>query len=145
MHWDAVLYHPSFGWICHAPRQDPSHSDDDVTQYMQHGLLQPMAFSLSSVTVYLHLSILLLSGLLLSELATHGQSIPLADPHEAWLSSTDLASSALSQSVPRAKSHLVIPTLSPLGLLHCPLIVLPNLHLLVLITPDQVPGASPSH
>jgi len=33
---NGVLYHSS-GWICHASRQDPSHSDDDVTQYMQHG------------------------------------------------------------------------------------------------------------
>ena len=34
-----VLYHPSSGQICHAPGQDPSHSDDDVAQYMQHRLL----------------------------------------------------------------------------------------------------------
>jgi len=37
-----VLYHRTSGQICHAPGQDPSHSDDDVTQYMQQGLLQPM-------------------------------------------------------------------------------------------------------
>ena len=29
-----VLYHRTSGQIFHAPRQDPSHSDDDVTQYM---------------------------------------------------------------------------------------------------------------
>src|SRR5882724_7463093 len=40
-----VLYHLSSGWICHAPGQDPSHSDDDITQYMQQGLLQPMVYS----------------------------------------------------------------------------------------------------
>src|SRR5882724_8775871 len=27
-----VLYHRTSGWICHAPRQVPSHSDDDITQ-----------------------------------------------------------------------------------------------------------------
>src|SRR5882724_10707864 len=42
-------------------------------------------------------------------------------------------------------SHIVIPTSSPLGLLHHPLLGLPNLHRSVLITPDQVPWASPSH
>ena len=30
----AVLYHPSSGWVSIAFRQDPSHSDDDITQYM---------------------------------------------------------------------------------------------------------------
>src|SRR5882724_3432126 len=54
-------------------------------------------------------------------------------------------SSGMSRSVPRAKSHLVIPTSSPLGLLHCPLLGLPKLHLSVPITPNQVPWASPSH
>jgi|SRR5882724_2238236 len=49
-----------------------------------------MASSLPSVAVYLHPSILLPYGLLPSKLTTHGQSIPLADPHEAWLSSMDL-------------------------------------------------------
>ena len=49
----------------------------------------PMAGSLSSIAVYLHPSILLLS-----EPTTHRQSIPLADPHEAWLSSMDLTTSA---------------------------------------------------
>jgi len=38
-----VMYHPSSGWICHTPGQDPSHLDDDVTQYMQHRLLWLMA------------------------------------------------------------------------------------------------------
>src|SRR5882724_5487622 len=80
-----VLYHPSSGWICHAPGQDPSHSDNDITQYIQHGLLQSMASSSLSTTVYLHPSIFLLSNLLPSELTTHGQSTPLADPCEAWL------------------------------------------------------------
>src|SRR5882724_8617239 len=41
-------------------------------------------------------------------------------------------------------SHIVIPTSSPLGLLHLPLLGLPNLHRSVPITPNQVPGASPS-
>src|SRR5882724_5670861 len=72
----AVMYHPSSGWICHAPRQDPSHLDDDVTQYMWHGLLQPMASSSSSATVYLCLSILLPSRLLLSKLTTLDKSCP---------------------------------------------------------------------
>src|SRR5882724_8816805 len=44
---NSVLYHPSSGWICHTPGQDPSHLDDDITLYMQHGLL-PMASSFSS-------------------------------------------------------------------------------------------------
>jgi len=35
----AVLYHCTSGWICHAPGQDPSHSDNDITQYIQQGLL----------------------------------------------------------------------------------------------------------
>src|SRR5882724_5246330 len=51
--------------------------------------------------------------------------------------------SCLSQYFPRAKSHLVIPTSSPLGLLHCPLLGLHKLCGSVLITPDQVPWASP--
>ena len=34
-----VLYHLSSGQICHAQGQDPLHLDDDVTQYMQKGLL----------------------------------------------------------------------------------------------------------
>ena len=37
-----ILYHRTSGQICHAPGQDPSHSDDNITQYMQQGLLQPM-------------------------------------------------------------------------------------------------------
>src|SRR5882724_2822464 len=41
-------------------------------------------------------------------------------------------------------SHIVIPTSSPLGLLHLPLLGLPNLHRSVPITPSQVPGASSS-
>src|SRR5882724_7129722 len=56
-----------------------------------------MASSFSSATVYLCLSISLLSGLLLFELTTCRQSTPLADPHEAWVSSTDLT--ALAQPV----------------------------------------------
>jgi len=44
-----------------------------------------MASSSSSAIVYLCLSILLPS-----ELTIHGQSIPSADPHEAWTSSMDL-------------------------------------------------------
>jgi len=53
-----------------------------------------MASSLSSVIVHLHPSILPPSRLLLSELTTHGQSIPLADLHEAWPSFIDLATLA---------------------------------------------------
>ena len=34
-----VLYHTSSGQICFTPGQDPSRLDDDVTQYMWHGLL----------------------------------------------------------------------------------------------------------
>jgi len=41
-------------------------------------------------------------------------------------------------------SHIVIPTSAPLGLLHHPLLGIPNLHWSVPITPDQVPGASTS-
>ena len=48
-----ALYHPSSGWICHAPRQDPSHSDDNLTQYMLHGALQHMASLLSHITIHL--------------------------------------------------------------------------------------------
>src|SRR5882724_4972164 len=77
--YHAVLYHPSSGWICHTPRQDPSHSEDDVTQYMQHGFLQPTSSSSLSITVYL-----CPSSLLPSELTTHRQSIPSADPQKAW-------------------------------------------------------------
>src|SRR5882724_9721342 len=51
-----VLYHPSTGWVSIACRQDPSHSDDDVTQYMWHDPLQYMASSLSQITsVSVHL------------------------------------------------------------------------------------------
>src|SRR5882724_7821220 len=89
-----VLYYPSSGWICLAPRQYPSHSDNDVTQYMQHGSLWPMTSSFSSIIVCIHPSILLLSRLLPSKLTTHRQSIPSADPCEAWLSSTNFATSA---------------------------------------------------
>jgi len=35
----------------------PSHSDDDITQYMWHGLLQSIALFLPSVTIYFHLTI----------------------------------------------------------------------------------------
>src|SRR5882724_8647973 len=52
--------------------------------------------------------------------------------------------SDLCQNLFPELSHIVIPTSSPLGLLHHPLLGLPNLHGSVLITPDQVPGASPS-
>src|SRR5882724_1031420 len=48
------------------------------------------------------------------------------------------------EPVPRAKSHLVIPTSSPLGLLHHPLLGPHKLCGSVPITPDQVPWASPS-
>src|SRR5882724_2506085 len=45
----SVLYHCTSGQICQAPGQDPSHSDDDVTQYMQQGLLRPMVYSSKEV------------------------------------------------------------------------------------------------
>jgi len=45
----------------------------------------------------------------------------------------------------RAKSHVVLPNLSPLGLLHRPLLGFPQAILIGLITPNQVPWASPSH
>jgi len=48
----------------------------------------------SSTAAYLHPPILLPSGLLLSKVITCRQTMPSADPHEAWLSSTDLATSA---------------------------------------------------
>src|SRR5882724_738821 len=44
-----VLYHHTTGWICHTPGQDPSHSDDDVTQYMQQELLRYMVYSSEEV------------------------------------------------------------------------------------------------
>src|SRR5882724_1477106 len=44
-----VLYHRTSGRICHPPGQDPLHSDDDVTQYMQQGLLRPMVYSSEEV------------------------------------------------------------------------------------------------
>src|SRR5882724_11364520 len=44
-----VLYHLSSGQICHTPRQDPLHLEDDITQYMQQGLLQPMVYSSEEV------------------------------------------------------------------------------------------------
>jgi len=53
-----------------------------------------MASSLSSIAVHLCPSILPPSRFLPYELTTHGQSIPLADPHEAWPSSMDLTTPA---------------------------------------------------
>src|SRR5882724_1998527 len=44
-----VLYHHTSGRICHTPGQDPLHLDDDVTQYMQQGLLRPMVYSSKEV------------------------------------------------------------------------------------------------
>src|SRR5882724_3653697 len=44
-----VLYHRTSGWICHAPGQDPSHSDHEITQYMQQGLLRHMVYSSEEV------------------------------------------------------------------------------------------------
>src|SRR5882724_2753430 len=51
-----VLSHPSSGWVSITFRQDPSHSDDDITQYMQYCLLQYMASMLSCITICLCLS-----------------------------------------------------------------------------------------
>src|SRR5882724_8364475 len=75
-----VMYHLSSGRICHAPGQDPLHLDDDITHYMWQGL-QPMVSSSSSNAVYPSSANLLPYGLLPSELTTHRQSVPLADPH----------------------------------------------------------------
>ena len=36
--WFIILYHPSSGQIYHTLGQDPSHLDNDITQYMQHGM-----------------------------------------------------------------------------------------------------------
>jgi len=44
-----------------------------------------------------------------------------------WLCS-DFSGEYCHDPFPEAKSHLVIPTLSPLGLLHHPFLGLPNLH-----------------
>src|SRR5882724_2769970 len=93
----AVLYHPRSGQICHASGKDPLHSDDDVTQYMQHRLLRSMASSSSSATVYLCLSILRLSNLLPFEPTTCGQSTFWLILLRLGSSSTDLA--ALAQPV----------------------------------------------
>jgi len=51
-----VLYHPSSGWVSIAVGQDPSHLDNDVTQYMHHSPLKYMASSLSCITICLCLS-----------------------------------------------------------------------------------------
>ena len=72
----AVLYHPSSGQIYLAPGQDPSHSDDDITQYMQHSLLWPMASLLSSITFTSIQPLCFHPDLLLSELTTHGEKHP---------------------------------------------------------------------
>src|SRR5882724_7999537 len=45
-----VLYHPSSGRVSITFGQDPSHSDDDITQFMRHGPLQYMASLLSHIT-----------------------------------------------------------------------------------------------
>ena len=49
-HSHTVLYHPSPGWVSIAFGQDPSHSDDDITQYMWNDPLQYMVSSLSQIT-----------------------------------------------------------------------------------------------
>src|SRR5882724_4330723 len=68
----AVLYHPSSGWVSITFRQDPSHSDDDVTQYMQHGPLQYTASLLSCITfASVHAVCLHLCNLPLSNPTTH--------------------------------------------------------------------------
>ena len=79
-----VLYHCTSGWICHAPGQDPSHSDNDVTQYMQQGLLQPMVYSSEEVlpSVCPFASVQIVSIWIGSvRAAHHGQSMPLAIVH----------------------------------------------------------------
>ena len=88
-----VLYHPSSGGIHHTSGEDPSYLDNDVTQYMQHRLLQSMASSSSSAAVYLHLSILHLFDLLPSEPTTHGKSTPQLILMRLGSSSTDVAAS----------------------------------------------------
>jgi len=74
-----VLYHCTSGWICHTPGQDPSHSDDDITQYMQQGLLQPMVYSSEEVLP----SICPFASVWIASVqATHcRQSVPLAIIH----------------------------------------------------------------
>ena len=71
-----VLYHPSSGQIYLAPRQDPSLLDDDVTQYMQHSPLQPMASSLSCVAFTSIWPLCFHPDLLQSELTTCGHKHP---------------------------------------------------------------------
>ena len=87
-----VLYHPSSGWVSLAFGQDPSHSDDDVTQYTWHSPLQSMASSLPS-------SLLLPSDHLLpsdfaSIWANHPWATSLADFHKTWLLPMCLMTSA---------------------------------------------------
>ena len=77
-----VLYHPSSGWVSITFGQDPSHSDDDVTQYMWHSSLQSMASSLHP-SLFLPSNHLLPSDLLPLELTTHRQSVPLAIVHRS--------------------------------------------------------------
>jgi len=68
-------------------RQDPSNSDDDITQYMQHSLLWPMPFSPSSI-LFTFVQPFCFVQYIASIRADHLQTrTPLADSQEAWLSS----------------------------------------------------------
>ena len=92
-----VLYHPSSGQIYLTSGQDPLHSDDDVTQYMQHSLLWSTASSLSSIAVILpsnHFASIQIASIQADHPWTQ---TPSADSHEDQLSSTHLMT--LAQSV----------------------------------------------
>jgi len=87
-----VLYHPTSGRICHAPGQDPLHSDNDGnTVYAArtsatHGILTQRSTTLCLPILLpyrLLLSKLFLSGLVPSEPhPPHRQSMPLAVDHK---------------------------------------------------------------
>src|SRR5882724_3484508 len=86
-----ILYNPSSGWESLTFRQDPLHSDDDVTEYMWHSPLQSMASWLSSSLLLS--DHVLLSELLLSKPTTHGQTFS-TDFHKVQLSTMCLMTSA---------------------------------------------------
>jgi len=80
-----ILYHPSSGWVSITFGQDPSHSDDYVTQYKCCSPLQYMASSLSCITIGLSLSNLPPSIQFASVWAYHPQTTSSAHFHKAWL------------------------------------------------------------
>ena len=141
-----VLYHCTSGRICHAPGQDPSHSDNDVTQYMQQGLLRHMVYSseevlssicpFASVQTCFHLDWFRPSRPLQTK-CTLGYRPWISQP---WPDLWDLLLwKELSRSVPNAKSTLVAHTWAPSPSPHQPpsgLLRLVEPHGPVLITPD---------